>query len=111
MSRVPRGYDGLKPTGREIKQLLPALLAKIGKIHQQKGEAVIGAWPFIVGEKLSPMTKAVSFIEGVLTVKVFNSTLYNLLTQHEKPKIIARFKEKFPQFKLKNIIFRMGERI
>jgi hypothetical protein len=107
MGRVPRGYDGKKPTGREIKELLPGVLAKIGRIHGSRGEEILGAWPSIIGERLAGMTKAISFIEGVLTVKVNNSSLYSLLSQHERPKILLRLKERFPHTNIKNILFRM----
>ena len=58
-----------------------------------------------MGEKMAPMTKPVSFADGVLTVKVKSSTLYSLLVAHEKPRLLGRLKEKFS---IRNLVFRVG---
>ena len=106
--RVPRNYDGVEPTARPIKQLLPSLLKKIGAKFDERPDLVLAAWPHIIGEKLAPMTEAVSFNEGMLVVKVKNSTLHSLLSQHEKPRLLKSLRDKFPSVTIRNIIFRMG---
>jgi hypothetical protein len=108
LSRTPRGYDDVEPTGKEISELLPEWLAKIGSRFQDRPDLILLAWPEIIGEKLAPMTQAVSFVNGVLTVKVKNSSLYSLLVQHEKKKLLKQLQMRFPAVMIRNIIFRLG---
>lgn len=107
-SRTPRGYDGTALTTRQVANLLPAILTKIGSNYQERPDLILALWPEIIGSKLAPMTQAVSFIEGVLTVKVKNSTLHSLLSQHDKPRILNSLKQKFPKVLIKNVVFRIG---
>ncbi len=106
--RTPRYYDGIRPTGREIRHLLPEILRKIGAEFEDRPDLVLAAWPQIIGEKLAPLTEAISFTEGLLTVKVKNSTLLSLLSQHERPRILKSLQQKFPSITIKSIVFRMG---
>lgn len=95
-------------TTRHLKHLLPRFLEDIGKVFQNRPDMVLAAWPEIIGQDLSPMTEAISFIEGVLTVKVKNSTLYSLLSQSDKPRILKSLRDKFPSTLIKTIHFRLG---
>lgn len=106
--RTPRGYDGPRSTSHHIKDLLPSVLQSIGEVYQDRGDLILAAWPAIVGEKLAPMAEAISFHEGILCVRVKNSTLYSLLRQKDKPRLLRSLKGKFPNTDIKNIVFRMG---
>lgn len=106
--RTPRNYEGIIPTGKPIAELLPAILRKMGHAFEIRADLILAAWADVIGEKMAPMTQAVSFQEGILTVKVKNSTLLSLLTQHEKPRLLQSLREKFPTVKFMNINFRMG---
>lgn len=106
--RNPEGYNGTEPTNRDMRLLLPRLLGQIGEMHRERPDLILAAWPQIIGEKLSPMTKAVSFDGGILFVKVNNSTLYSLLSQHERGRLLACLRERFPAVEFKNIVFRLG---
>lgn len=97
-----------KPTAKKLKDLLPQVLAEISKSYQERPDLLLAGWPDVIGEKLAPMTQALSFNEGILTVKVKNSTLHSLLVQHEKPKLLKRLRERFPSSGIRNIIFRIG---
>lgn len=100
--------NGPALTSRPIQQLLPKVLSQITQIYQDRGDIILAAWPEIVGQKLAPMTKAISFKEGILTVIVSNSPLYSLLTQIDRARIIKNLRDKFPSTKIKTIHFRMG---
>ncbi|NGX61286.1 MAG: hypothetical protein K940chlam9_00769 [Chlamydiae bacterium] len=106
--RVPRNYDGPLPTARPIQKLLPSILRSISHRYQDRPEMILVAWPEVIGSHLASMTEAVSFHDGVLHVRVRNSTLYSLLTQVEKPRILQNLRQKFPGSKIKTISFRMG---
>lgn len=108
LPRTPKNYDGTERTAKELSQLLPQILEKMGENFVKRPDLILAAWPELIGKKLAPMTQAISFSEGVLTVKVKNSSLYSLLTQHEKPRLIKAMQAKFPSVMIRNIIFRLG---
>ncbi len=108
MKRTPKDYQGTEPTGKMIGQVLSDVLEKMGKVYKERPDLVLAAWPEIIGEKLAPMTQALSFTGGVLTVKVKNSTLHSLLSQQEKARLLRRLKECFPSILIRNIVFRIG---
>ncbi len=91
-----------------MKDLLPKVMGGLEGSYKERPDLVLAAWPQIIGEKLAPMTEAVSFVSGVLTVKVRNSTLHSLLSQNEKGRLLNKLKESFPSAVIRNIIFRIG---
>ncbi len=103
-----RKNKAIRPTGKRLADLLPKIMSKIGKMHKVRPDLVVSAWPEVIGKRFVSMTQAVSFVEGILTVKVKNSTLLSLITAHEKPRLINKFKVKFPQVSFRNIVFRIG---
>jgi hypothetical protein len=107
-NRRPRGYDGTGLTTHRVADLLPRMLSSLGDVHNERPDLILACWPEIIGQKMAPMTEAVSFVQGVLLIKVTNATLYSLLSQHEKPRIVARLKSKFPGVHFKNVLFRRG---
>lgn len=106
--RTPKNYDGIRPTGRELSKLLGEVLGKIGIRHAFRPELVLAAWPEVIGPRLAGYTSAVSFRDGILIIKVKNSTLYSLLAEHEKHRLLKSLQEKFPSVTIKNLIFRIG---
>jgi len=95
-------------TSQHLKQLLPKVFLQIQRRHEQRPDLVLAAWPSLIGERLAPMTQAVSFVEGVLTIKVKNSSLLSLLTQHERPRLLKELRRKFPKGQIRNIRFCIG---
>lgn len=91
-----------------MTDLLPRVLAKIGEVYQQRADLILAMWPDIIGAKLATMTQAVSFTDGILVVKVKNSTLHSLLSQYEKLRLLNLLRKKFPSVEIKNIYFRIG---
>ncbi len=108
MARIPKNYRGNKPTGRKIGSILPNILGKLNKRYEEKGDLILKAWSEIVGERIAPMTQAVSFEEGNLKVKVKNSTLLSLLSEHEKKRLLILLRKKFPTITIRNIFFQLG---
>ncbi len=95
-------------TNKQIQDLLSQFLSQMGMKHRDRPDLILAAWPEVIGEKLAPMTRAVSFESGILTVKVNNSTLYSLLAQHERARLLKCLQEEFPAVVIKNIHFRLG---
>ncbi|MCB1115394.1 MAG: DUF721 domain-containing protein [Chlamydiia bacterium] len=106
--RTPKNYDGSAPTGKKIGELLPEMLGRLSGKFKDQPYLIVEAWPEVVGEKISRMTRAVSFHEGVLEVKVKNSSLMSLLSVYEKERLIALFRERFPKQRLTDISFKIG---
>ena len=104
-SRTPRNFDGTRSPGVKIGELLPEVLAGIGRKSEIPLEAVFGEWKLLLGEKMAGMTQPVSFTDGVLTVIVKSSTLYSLLRAHEKPRLLRKLQEKF---QVKDLVFKIG---
>ena len=97
-----------KSTNKQVAKLLVKALARITQACSYRPDLILAAWPEVIGKQLAPMTKAISFYEGVLTIRVKNSSLYSLLQQQERPKLLKNLREKFPTVEIRNIIFRMG---
>lgn len=95
-------------TTKNLRLLLPSILRKIGKKQEQRPDLILASWPLLVGERIATMTNATSFEDGVLTIKVKNSSLLSLLTQHERPRLLRELRAKFPSAMIKNIRFRIG---
>lgn len=108
MTYKPFDYLATRLTSKSMQNLLPNILEKISKSQEIRGDLIVQSWPEIIGEKLALMTEAISFERATLYVKVKNATLYSLLTQHEKPKLLKALQEKFPRSGIKNIVFKMG---
>lgn len=108
LRRTPKNYDGTQTTTHRVHDLLPLVLDKIGEAYQDRPDLILAAWPDVIGAKLASMTKAVSFDRGVLVVKVKNSTLYSLLKQHDKEKVLHKLRGMFPKVEINNIYFQIG---
>lgn len=106
--RTPKNYDGTELTTHHVTDLLPSVLTRITDRYQERPDLILAVWSEIIGPQLAPMTQAVSFVDEVLTVKVRNSTLHSLLTQHDKPRILGILRQKFPKISIKNVVFRIG---
>lgn len=107
MTPRARYYDGPLPTTRHIRQLLPRFLEEIGRLYQDRPDLILAAWSEVIGPRLASMTQSISFQEGILTVRVGNSTLLSLLTR-DKPRLIKNLRDKFPGTLIKTILFRLG---
>lgn len=106
--RTPKNFDGNEPTNKQIDGLLSKILTDIGKQAGQQGIEIMRAWGALLGPKFENLTEATAMQDGVLTVKVKSSTLYSLLCQHEKPRLLARLREMFPRASIRDIVFRIG---
>lgn len=106
--RTPKDYNGTALTTHRVNDVLPFVLKKLQQVYCHRPDLILASWPEIIGPKLAPMTQVVSFIDGILLVKVRNSTLYSLLNQNDKSRILMRLREKFPDVAIKGITFRIG---
>lgn len=108
MKRTPRNYNGIEFSPKKIGKLLPKILEKIQKTNGAEREQVFAAWFQIIGKQMASYTKPVSFQNGILKVSVFSSTLYSLLKQHEKPRLLKALEDKHPKISIRDIEFRIS---
>ena len=107
--RTPFGYDGAALTSRKLHELLSGVMQRLGPLYKFQPSVVLESWPQIVGEKLALFTSASRYEDGILYVKVKNSTLLSLLSNPvDKQKIHEAVKAAVPGIVLKNIVFRIG---
>ncbi len=106
--RTPKYYDGPRVTTHHLDALAAAVLRDVAACLQERPDLVLAAWPGVIGPSVASMTEAVSFTAGVLLVRVKNSTLFSLLSQREKPKILLTLRRKLPKTTIYDIVFRMS---
>ena len=106
--RTKRDYNGHLNPQKKIEDVLPSILYNIEKDCMGKSELIIQQWAQIIGPKFAPLATAVSFKDGVLQVRVKTATLYSLLVQHEKARLLDQLRKKFPNQTISNINFRIG---
>jgi hypothetical protein len=104
-----RRFKGESPslTSSHLRDLLPAFLSSLGEKYHDRPALICESWPQIVGDKIAKMTRAWKFDEGILHVTVQNSTLLSLLSQYDKPRLIAKLRGHFPQVEIKTVVFRL----
>lgn len=108
MKRTSRFYDGSELTTKKLKEVLPTILNQINSRFSERSDLILAAWPEIIGANLAMMTQAISFSQGILVVKVKNSTLYSLLQQNDKVRLTQALRVKFPKIEIKTILFQIG---
>ena len=105
MRRTPRNYDGTAKTSKSISDLLPQVLKTIRAQTGQPAEEIFLYWRDLIGDKMGPLTEPVSFVDGVLVVKVKSQALYALLCQHERPRLLRQLQNKFS---VRGLTFKIG---
>lgn len=95
-------------TVRCIGNIIPEVLSSIEKKFKSNPVNIIESWPTIIGRELAAMTKVVSLEDGVLTVKVKSSTLYSLLNNYEKDKILKKMQSNFSEKVIRKLCFKIG---
>ena len=101
--RLPRHDLGVANPSKKMADLLPQILSDLKPSDCKK--QIFQYWNELMGEKMSLMALPTSFTDGVLTVKVKNSTFYALLVTHEKQRLLKKLQEKFS---IRNLVFRVG---
>lgn len=106
--RTPKNYDGPLVTTHHASDVAPAVLRGIAGALQERPDLVIAAWKTVIGSNLMAMTEAISFTSGVLVVRVRNSTLYSLLSQRDKSRLLANLRRHLPNTTIHDLVFRMS---
>lgn len=102
--RTPKNYEGTDLTTHRLGDILPLALSQISSTYQIQPIVILQAWPEVIGARLSSMSQAVSFCNGVLIIKVKNSLCFELL-HRDSLKIYLAMVQKFPNAGIKKINF------
>ncbi|HSX13357.1 MAG TPA: DUF721 domain-containing protein [Chlamydiales bacterium] len=105
IERTKRHFNGTAPTGKKISDLLPIVLNEITNKTGDDREQIFQFWFSLIGEKITGLTQPISLKNGILTIKVKSATLYSLLCQHEKPRLLKELQAKF---EIHDLVFRVG---
>jgi len=96
------------PINKIIGDMLPDIISKIDLNYQNQPKNILIYWPEVIGKKLASFTEAYLFENGVLFVKVKSSTLYSILVQNEKIRLLKLMQEKFSRKTIRDIKFKIG---
>src|SRR5262245_1983337 len=102
-SRPPATGKGPQP----IAEILSRLMARRGYGTQQYAQEWITVWSAVAGAQ-AQQTRPGKFSRGVLDVIVCNSSVLQELTFRKK-QLLRALQEQVPQFKVKDLRFRVGE--
>ncbi len=105
--RTPRNFDGTKATSHPIAEIMSHMLVEIDEKTKNRVQNIEVHWKEVIGEKIAPMTEVLSLDRGVLIVGVKSSTLYSLLCQHERPRLLAELQKRTSCEKIRDLKFRI----
>ena len=103
--RTKRNYAGIQPTGKKISDLLPNVLDGVKQRRGVSETDVFAFWFSLIGPKMGSYTQPISLKNRVLTIKVKSATMYALLCNYEKPRLLDAMRAKF---QVEDLIFRVG---
>lgn len=93
---------------KQARDLLPKVFGKIKRAQGENPQEIFAAWRAVVGPKLAPLAKAVSFKEGRLLVIVSNPSVNHILTMQSHIRLLSAMRNALPSVRIETIVFRMG---
>lgn len=92
---------------REVADLVGAVARECGIKDRLLLEDVVAAWRAIVGDFLATHSQPDTIQRGMLTVRILQPAVHHSLMM-EKPRILARLKQKLGPGSVRDIRFRHG---
>lgn len=92
---------------RRVGDLIGPILKQCGLAERAQLEEVLEVWREIVGEFLFQQTRPDSVVRGVLMVRLMQPAVHHALMM-EKPRILARLRERLGHVGIKDLRFRHG---
>ena len=92
---------------RNAADLVGAILKQSGLSERVQLEKVLEVWREIVGEYLFQQTRPDSVSRGVLVVRLMQPAVHHALMM-EKPRILARLRERLDQSGIRDLRFQFG---
>jgi Dna[CI] antecedent, DciA len=106
-SKRVAGKGGRPGDPQSIGTALSQLFALKG-YASVKGDAQLAAgWKELAGERIAERTAVLGVNRGVLQVGVSSAAMLSELVSFHKPKLVEELRSRFPDFKLRDIKFRL----
>ena len=96
-----------KDTAKSMGPLVNALMKELGLASRVTEEEIIGAWQEMVGEFLANHSKPSRLFEGILYVRVLQSSMKFELETTWKREILQKLKKRFGKA-VRDVRFKMG---
>ena len=96
-----------KDTSRAVGPLVHALMKELGLGSRMTEEEIIAAWHEIVGEFLAKHSTPTRLFEGILYVRVLQSSMQFELERTWKSEILKKLKTRFGR-SIRDVRFKMG---
>jgi hypothetical protein len=96
-----------KDTSRPVGPLVNALMKELGLGGRMTEEEIIAAWHEIVGDFLSKHSTPTRLFEGILYVRVLQSSMQFELERTWKSEILRKLKARFGR-SIRDVRFKMG---
>jgi len=106
-----RGYreNPARPDRAEaVAQTLEGVMRKLGLAERLTERQILATWKEIVGEWFALHTCPDRLRDGMLHVRVIQSSIHYELDRNWKPEIIRKLKERFGASRVKGIRFVIG---
>jgi predicted nucleic acid-binding Zn ribbon protein len=106
-----RGYrERAAPADRTqvVGETLEKVMRQLGLAERLTEGQILAAWKDIVGEWFALHTCPDRIRDGVLYVRVVQSTVFYELDRNWKPKIIQKLKARFGPNRVRDVRFRIG---
>jgi len=106
-----RGYrEKTSPPDRAqaVGETLEAVMRKLGLAERLTEGQILGAWKEIVGDWFALHTCPERIRDGVLYVRVIQSSVHYELDRNCKARIIQKLKARFGASRVRDIRFRVG---
>lgn len=97
-----------RDSSRPIGDTLAKVMAGLGLKDRLKEHEVLTAWRDIVGDFIAGHSNPQSLKDGVLYVRVLQSTVHYELDRVWKPQILDKLKKRFGGRTVREIKFRLG---
>jgi predicted nucleic acid-binding Zn ribbon protein len=104
LPQIPFTNHNAKPIG----EILPAILGKLGLQERIREDEILNCWREIVGDFLAQHATPAGLRQGVLEVRVVQSTVYFELERNLKPGIVRKLQARFGRNTVRGIRFRIG---
>ena len=97
-----------RDTSKPIGETLAKVMAGLGLKDRLKEHEVLQAWRDIVGDFIAGHSNPQRLQDGVLYVRVLQSTVHYELDRVWKPQILDKLKKRFGAKTVREIKFRLG---
>jgi len=100
-----RPYDTTEPDA--LGAVISKLFAIRGYGRVQADRQLHLAWKQIAGEEVARQTRVLGLKNSILQIGVSNGALLNELASFQKQELLQKFKEEFPQLRIRNFKFKL----